>query len=203
MDRISPRIDTFGRKILVSLACLLLVGGSPALSHGFCFAEAGQKYNISPQLLAGIAQTESNLNSRALNRNRNGSVDYGVMQINSSWVKSLGLPLERLMGDPCYNVTTGARILRDCLDRHGSTWNAVGCYNARSPQKRVTYAWKVFRSLKKTDAVAASQGAATKVASVPAHDPLKKSSKQELTVAVSDIYWDDTVESAGHEMPGE
>jgi soluble lytic murein transglycosylase-like protein len=189
--------------LLVLLGCLAWGGGNPGVGHGFCFAEAGQKFNISPQLLAGIAQTESNLNPQALNRNRNGSVDYGVMQINSSWVKSLGLPLERLMGDPCYNVTTGARILRDCLDRHGSTWNAVGCYNARSPQKRISYAWKVFRSLKKIDSASAYPVATTKATTVPAHDPLKKSPKQELTVAVSDIYWDDTVESAGHELLGE
>lgn len=192
-----------GPVLLVLISCLVWGCGNPGVGHGLCFAEAGQKFNISPQLLAGIAQTESNLNPRALNRNRNGSVDYGVMQINSSWVKSLGLPLERLMGDPCYNVTTGARILRDCLDRHGSTWNAVGCYNARSPQKRVSYAWKVFRSLKKTDVAVAYPVAATKTTTATGPDPLKKSPKQELTVAVSDIYWDDTEENAGHERLGE
>ncbi|MDI6890539.1 MAG: lytic transglycosylase domain-containing protein, partial [Thermodesulfovibrionales bacterium] len=54
----------------------------------------------------------------------------------------------RLLSDPCYNVMTGARILRLCIDKHGYTWEAVGCYNAVSRQKRIGYSWKVYKELK-------------------------------------------------------
>ena len=127
------------------IACLLLV---PDISGAFCFDEAGKTYGINPQLLQSIARIESNLNPNAINKNSNGSTDMGIMQVNSSWIASLGLDSGRLVSDPCYNVMTGARILRHCIDKHGYTWEAVGCYNAVSRHKRVDYSWKVYNKLK-------------------------------------------------------
>jgi len=85
----------------------------------------------------------------AINRNRNGSFDMGIMQINSNWIKTLELNPDELVKNPCYNVMTGARILRKCIDKHGYTWEAVGCYNAVSPNYRMKYSWRIFDELKK------------------------------------------------------
>jgi soluble lytic murein transglycosylase-like protein len=74
------------------------------------------------------------------------------MQINSAWIDVLSLKREELITDPCYNVKTGAGILRRCIDAHGYTWEAVGCYNATSIGKRVDYSWKIFRELKREKA---------------------------------------------------
>lgn len=122
----------------------------PANLHCFCFEEAGKKYNISPVLLKSIARVESGLNPKAVNRNANGSTDMGLMQINSAWLKTLNVTRDDLMNDACLNTMTGAWVLRQCIDRHGYTWEAVGCYNAYSADKRVNYAWKVFHKLKGT-----------------------------------------------------
>ena len=46
---------------------------------------------------------------------------------------------------------TGARILRECLDRLGNNWEAIGCYNATNRTKRAGYSWKVYRELQKAD----------------------------------------------------
>lgn len=127
------------------IACLLLV---PVICSAFCFDEAGKTYGISSQLLQSIARIESNLNPNAINKNSNGSTDIGVMQVNSSWIGSLGLESGRLVSDPCYNVMTGAKVLRLCIDKHGYTWEAVGCYNAVSKYKRIGYSWKVYSKLK-------------------------------------------------------
>jgi|GEM_PF-462474 len=116
--------------------------------YAFCFDEAGKTYGINPQLLQSIARIESNLNPNAINKNSNGSTDMGIMQVNSSWIASLGLDSGRLVSDPCYNVITGSRILKYCIDKHGYTWEAVGCYNAVSRHKRVDYSWKVYNRLK-------------------------------------------------------
>ncbi len=124
--------------ILVSL-CLL-----PKGSLAFCFEDAAEKYGINPLLLRSIARIESDMNPGATGRNPDGSMDLGLMQINTSWVGGLGLHSGSLLSDPCYNVMIGAQILRSCIDRHGYTWEAVGCYNAVSKEKRIAYAWKVF-----------------------------------------------------------
>ncbi|TAN41676.1 MAG: murein transglycosylase [Nitrospirae bacterium] len=132
-------------KILIYLMTVLVL--SPAYANAFCFEEAGKKYGISPALLEAIAKNESNLNPKAVNRNRNGSLDYGLMQINSSWIGPLRLKPSDLMSDPCYNTFVGAKILKQCIDRYGLSWEAVGCYNAVDKNKRVDYTWRIHKKL--------------------------------------------------------
>ncbi|MCX5855730.1 MAG: lytic transglycosylase domain-containing protein, partial [Deltaproteobacteria bacterium] len=119
----------------------------PACVGAFCFEEAGKLYGINPRLLQSIAKVESGLDSNAINFNKNSSTDLGLMQINSAWIETLKLDREKLLSDPCYNVMTGARILKECIDRWGYTWQAVGCYNATSKDKRIGYSWKIYREL--------------------------------------------------------
>jgi len=57
----------------------------------FCFDEAACRYNISADILYAIAKVESNFNPGAVNWNKNGSYDYGIMQINSDGIKCLVL----------------------------------------------------------------------------------------------------------------
>lgn len=117
-------------------------------ASAFCFEEAGERYRISPQLLWAIAKTESNFNATAVNYNNNGSFDYGVMQINSSWYRELGADRWMHLGDACYNVNVGAWILSRCVQRYGYTWAAVGCYNGVKKDKMAVYPNKVYRNLK-------------------------------------------------------
>jgi len=138
------------------IACLSLM---PSLSGAFCFDEAGGAFGINPFLLRGIARVESGLNPGAINRNTDGSLDIGLMQVNSSWISRMGFDRERLRSDPCYNVMAGARVLKLCIDRFGYTWEAVGCYNAVSRSKRVDYSWKVFDMLKRLGENTAERGA--------------------------------------------
>lgn len=140
-------------KTLVIFIVITFVAPLPLLAdscYDACFSQAGRQYGISPELLKAIAKVESGFNPTAINRNSNGSYDYGIMQINSSWYGKLGHELWMSLGDPCTNITTGAWILKDCIIRHGYTWEAVGCYNANSKAKRRSYAWKVYGAVKNT-----------------------------------------------------
>ena len=117
----------------------------------FCFEEAGQEFGVSPQLLWAIAKTESHFNPSAVNYNKNGSFDYGVMQVNSSWYKELGRERWMRLGDACYNVQVGAWILDRCIRRYGYTWTAVGCYNGVSNDTKGRYAHRIYRALKTSE----------------------------------------------------
>ena len=130
-------------------ASLIFFISMPTITFGFCFDDAGRRYGINPALLRSIARTESNLDPSAVNKNANGTFDLGLMQINSQWLQKLNTSEKELLDDACFNVETGARILRECIDRYGYTWEAVGCYNAYSKVKRVNYAWKVFNRIKR------------------------------------------------------
>ncbi|MFN3739383.1 MAG: lytic transglycosylase domain-containing protein [Thermodesulfovibrionales bacterium] len=127
------------------LAMLILL--SPAIASSFCYDEAANRYNINPQLLKAIALSETGENPSLINLNKNGSLDFGLMQINSSWIEIMNLDKQALLSDPCYNVMVGAAILKYCIQRHGYTWEAIGCYNAKNKLKRISYSWKVYRTL--------------------------------------------------------
>ncbi|MDX9713992.1 MAG: lytic transglycosylase domain-containing protein [Dissulfurispiraceae bacterium] len=130
---------------------------TPALCLAFCFEDAAKENSLSSELLRSIANVESGMDHRAVNKNQNGSSDLGLMQINTFWIKPLGLDRERLIADACYNTRTGASILKKCIDQHGYTWKAVGCYNAISEPKQQAYSWKIYNALMKADKKPAPQ----------------------------------------------
>lgn len=135
-------------KNLIS-AALLISTVTAGHAHAFCFEEAGREYGIAPQVLWSIAKGESNFDPAAVNRNTDGSYDFGLMQINSSWASTLGKARWASLGDACSNVKTGAWILRQCIDDYGYGWKAIGCYNSRTPSKRDKYARRIANIMEK------------------------------------------------------
>ena len=140
------RIRTMIRLRLFCIIVAVLAAGT-ARAEELCFQEAGVEYSINPQILKAIAKVESNFNPRAVNHNKNGTYDFGVMQINSSWYYTLGKEWWMTLGDPCSNIKGGARILSGCMKKYGYSWEAIGCYNSQTPDKRDKYALAVFRQL--------------------------------------------------------
>ncbi len=118
-----------------------------------CFDDAARRFGVSIWLLWGIAKVESGFNPYAVNRNRDGSYDLGLMQINSRWfkrLKELGfIREERDLYDVCVSIYSGAYILRQCINDYGYTWEAVGCYHSRTPFRKRAYARKVYEVIKK------------------------------------------------------
>jgi soluble lytic murein transglycosylase-like protein len=134
-------------KSALIVALLILPAAFPQRSAAFCFEEAGEQYQVSPELLWAIAKVESHFDPSAIHYNKNGSYDFGVMQVNSSWAPRLGKKRWAALGDPCYNVKVGAWVLADCLQRYGATAEGIGCYNALDSGKRGIYADKVLQTL--------------------------------------------------------
>ena len=121
----------------------LVLALAPFTAQAFCFDEAAAKYlsgpngnyQVSSLLLMAIAKTESNMNPRARAGNKNGTVDIGLMQINSVHLPKLaqyGISEAVLQNDACTSVQVGAWVLAQCIATHGNNWRAVGCYNTGS-----------------------------------------------------------------------
>ena len=133
-------------------ALLVLAAGTAAAD---CYDAAAERHRVPADILRAIACVESNHNPHAVNRNRDGSVDYGVMQINSSWLTVLsrfGIERDHLW-DPCTNVHVGAWVLAQKIQAFGFSWRAIGAYNAGLKETafrerlRYDYAKKVYSAL--------------------------------------------------------
>lgn len=140
---------------ITALLPLLLPGVAAA-----CWQAASSRYGVPVELLHAVARVESGLDPKAINRSheaRTGTRDIGLMQINTSHLKALarhGLD-EASLYEPCVNLHVGAWLLAQSFSRLGTTWNAVGAYNAvcdrlkgeACVRARSAYAWKVYRWL--------------------------------------------------------
>ncbi|HGJ5884316.1 lytic transglycosylase domain-containing protein [Arsenophonus sp.] len=133
------------------------------LSLADCFDKAGSYYQIDPDYLRAIARQESNFNPHAKNKNKDGSFDLGVMQINSKTFNAIKkeypiLSVNDLINYPCLNIHIGAMILSRNFALYGKNWLAVGMYNAgmrntnTSIKNRYHYARKIYQHYQKIKA---------------------------------------------------
>jgi lysozyme-related protein Hpa2 len=128
---------------------LLSAGLSCSLpAHADCFDDAAQYHSVNPRILRAIAWVESRGRGDAVHLNRNGSIDYGIMQINSIHLRDLGhygISSTTLMS-PCVNIYVAAWHLKTMMRKYGNTWTAVGAYHSESPSERDHYT-RMIRSL--------------------------------------------------------
>lgn len=135
-----------------------LLAAMPGVSSA-CWEQAAAKHNVPVVWLQAIADVESGMNPAAINdshRHRTGTVDIGLMQINSNarMLRNLGVTAKTLL-DPCTNIDAGARILAEKVARYGPTWDAIGAYNASCAtltmeqclRVRIRYAWRFYWAL--------------------------------------------------------
>ena len=125
-----------------------LAAGSPE-AYQNCFEDAAKHQGIPKDVLMAIAAQESSFNPRAVNRsNKNGTVDYGMMQINSWWLPKLrkfGIQSKEDLFDACTNIHVGAWIFAQGVAQHGWNWRGIGAYNASKDHLRLKYAEKILR----------------------------------------------------------
>jgi soluble lytic murein transglycosylase-like protein len=127
------------------LAAIATLGAGPAQAAppaDDCFDKAGAYQGVNPLVLRAVAWRESKGDAMAINRNANGSIDVGPLQINSIHfpeLKNQGIP-HRALTDPCVNIFVAAWLLKQKMVRYGNTWRAIGAYHSESPHERDAYA---------------------------------------------------------------
>lgn len=108
-------------------------------------------YGLPPRVLPSIHAIEGGWAGAAI-RNRDGSEDLGVMQVNTLWIGPLAqytrLPAqqvrERLIAEPCFNIAAAGAILRGYLDEaHGNIMQAIGFYHSHRPDLALPYQTRV------------------------------------------------------------
>jgi soluble lytic murein transglycosylase-like protein len=114
------------------------------------------QHSFPPAMILAIARNESmvapdQFNPRAVNMNRDGSRDLGLMQVNSRNFAWLGLTEDAAL-NPCISIGAAEQVLR-----------AFSSYNSGSPTKSADYALRAFLALR--GAAAANPSATPKESS--------------------------------------
>lgn len=133
------------RRAFFVLAVGFAAGFASTFARADCFDEAARYQKVNPLILRAIAWQESHNRPDALHKNSNGSVDYGLMQINSIHLLALaqyGISTGTLM-EPCKNVYIAAWHLRQKMNKYGNSWQAVGAYHSETPALRDRYARQI------------------------------------------------------------
>jgi len=116
------------------------------MAYPACVAPIEQHFRLPPGIVPAIIRVESGGNPQATNRaNRNGTTDFGLMQINSIHLPRLvahGIDEQVLLNQPCINVAIGADVLRQGLaSTGGALAPALSMYNTGRPDSSVGAAY--------------------------------------------------------------
>lgn len=136
------------------LAALLAVWSAAAQAANWCWNEAATAQNVSPLLLRAIAAEESHCRPAATGKpNPDGSIDRGPLQINSSWLTDSRFVRQGVraydLHEPCKAAYIAAWVVASCFEEHGVTWRGVGCYNAKTYHKQMSYAVRIHARLQR------------------------------------------------------
>lgn len=117
-----------------------------------CVVRAASFYQVDPNYVRAILVVEGG-QPGTKSRNRNGTHDYGLMQVNTWWIKQPGMEgidLHMLRNDICTNIFVGTWILAtEIRDAGGDIWKGVGNYHSRTPKFHNRYRRKARQAYKK------------------------------------------------------
>lgn len=118
------------------LFVLSLLLGFCQLAFADCISDIAKEYHFNEMDLRAIIRVESNNNPKAVHHDRNGSISYGLMQINSIHLPELRKKkiFARDLFNACKNVRFGATLLSRNLERYKTMDRAIAMYNPGDPR---------------------------------------------------------------------
>lgn len=119
-----------------------------------CINNAAVAFHVPAAVILSVMAVEGGKNGM-VTKNKNGTDDLGVMQINSSWLTTLKahhITKSDLQNDPCLNVTVGTWILaHDMAERKG--WQGIANYHSKTKKYNLAYQQKVQMHFNRIDTV--------------------------------------------------
>jgi hypothetical protein len=119
-----------------------------------CMALVARLYDLPPRVLPSIQRVEGGAPG-LVHHNKDGTDDYGVMQVNTRWLGSLArytrtstdTVRNRLIAEPCYNIAAAGVIMRTYLNEaRGDLMRAVGDYHSHTQALNLSYQSEVLRA---------------------------------------------------------
>lgn len=129
------------------MASALLIHGVPVE----CINQAAVTYFVPAKVIISVLAVEGGEPGMA-SPNKNGTFDYGPMQINTIWLPTIapyGYTKDQIQYDPCVNVMVGTWILSNKIASIASNsgkdyWRGVAGYHSETPNLNAKYQAKVL-----------------------------------------------------------
>ena len=114
------------------------------------FLKYEKEFGISYFLMKSIALTENaGFDNDAIMKNDNGTIDIGLMQINSMW--KYWLPEENIthqkLKDPDFNIKIAYTIVSKIIEQHGYSWDSIGRYHSGTPKFKERWLNKIKKNV--------------------------------------------------------
>lgn len=116
-----------------------------------CINQAALTYKIPATLILSVMKKENGRNGDA-NKNKNGTYDYGVMQINDVWLPKIagyGYSREDVQYNPCKNVLVATWILSQNIAAGKNIWEGIGHYYSHVESHSRVYQQGIYQNYKK------------------------------------------------------
>jgi hypothetical protein len=110
-----------------------------------CINQAAVAYHVPAKLILSVLAVEGGRVGSA-SPNKNGTFDYGPMQINSIWlpkIQGYGYTKQQIQYDPCANVAVGTWILSQNIANAHVVWRGIGGYHSHTAVLNDQYQTKV------------------------------------------------------------
>ncbi|MCX7946185.1 MAG: transglycosylase SLT domain-containing protein [Hydrogenophilus sp.] len=132
-----------------------------------------KRYGIDPLLVVAVIAVESEFDPQAVSHQ--GAL--GLMQVMPKWhldrvdERVIGEAEERHLFDPGINISVGAELLAEALERHKSLEQALQYYNGATKDRGRRYARKVLSMYKRLHGIVQRHVAQTGMAGERAPRP--------------------------------
>ena len=119
-----------------------------------CMVLVAHLYDLPPRVLPSIQRVEGG-RPGLVHHNKDGTDDYGVMQVNTRWLvplsrytrTSVETVRRRLATEPCYNIAAAGAIMRSSLNEvGGDLMRAVGDYHSHTHALNLSYQTEVLHA---------------------------------------------------------
>ena len=125
-----------------------------------CINNSAITYHVSAIAILSVMKKENSRNGQAV-RNKNGTYDLGVMQINEIWLPKIapyGYTREDLQFNACKNVAVGAWLISRSLAEGGaaSAWTSIANYHSRTQVHNKPYSKSIYANYQKLANITAS-----------------------------------------------
>jgi len=112
------------------------------------FEKYAKKYDIPFLLLKAIALTENApLKKDLVLKNKNGTLDLGLMQINTVHMKKFGINKYYLL-HPEVNIHAAAILIAEIIKKHGYSWDSIGRYHSKTMKYKIKWVNRVKTHIK-------------------------------------------------------